>query len=144
MRFYDDYEMDEYWEDNDNQDGTYFREYEKPYEEEYTFGSDRDQAHEEKKHRAALYIRAHFKELMKDEAYKKAYYKLVDEFAREFSYIVHNKPITVVSDEQREFEGSTLDFEISIKGRKKIEKYKADAIYIVDWVKSGKNLIVYI
>lgn len=145
MKRYDNYEADEYyWEDNDNQDGTYFREYEKPYEEEYTFGSDRDPEHEEKKRRAALYIRAHFKELMKDESYRIAYYKLIDESARELSYMVDNKPLIKVTEKERDFEGSVLDLQISIEGKRKVERYKSDAIYIVDWVRSGKSLMVYI
>ena len=131
MKYYDDYETGE----------SSFRKHKKFYH--ITYGSDRDQAHERKKYRAAIYIRAHFKTLMKDEDYKKAYYKLIDEFARENFYLINRKTLAIVSEEQREVENSLLDYEIADRGKKKIEKYKQDAIYMVDWVKEGKNLIVY-
>ena len=41
------------------------------------------------------------------------------------------------------FLDSALDFELSIIEKNEVQSYKKDAIYIVDWVKSGKNLIVY-
>ena len=41
------------------------------------------------------------------------------------------------------FLDSALDFELSIIEKNEVQNYKKDAIYIVDWVKSGKNLIVY-
>ena len=42
------------------------------------------------------------------------------------------------------FLDSALDFELSIIEKNEVQNYKKDAIYIVDWVKSGKNLMVYI
>ena len=50
----------------------------------------------------------------------------------------------VVSDQERENERFILETFISDISKKKMESYKADAEYIVEWVKSGKNLIVYI
>ncbi len=144
IKYYDDYDMKEYWEDNDNQDGTYFRKHEKPYKEEFSSEDNIDRKHEEKKHKAALYIRAHFVELMKDEAYKKAYYEIIDQTAREIYYFINDKPLAAVSDEQRELEGFSLDLEIKNKGIKNINKYKSDAAYIVEWVISGKNLTAYL
>ena len=41
------------------------------------------------------------------------------------------------------FLDSALDFELSIIEKNEVQNYKKDAIYIVDWVESGKNLIVY-
>ena len=112
MRRYFDCEIDEYWDDNEE-----------------------DIARYERKFNAALYIRAHFKKLMKDEAYKAAYYMIIDELAREFSYKMLDKIITVVSDEERELQSVTLDFEISLRSKKEIEKYKEDAEYVLNWVR---------
>ncbi len=108
----------------------------------YMFGSDRNQTFERRKHRAALYINAH-KELLQQAEYLTTYNKILDEYAREFAYIALKNPIAVVSDEERESESSMLDFEVSTLDKEKIERYKEDAIYIVDWVKSGKSLVVY-
>lgn len=148
MKFNDRYDTDDIfaWYDDDPQDGTYFREQESPrdtYDENAPFGDDRDYKHEQRKRRAALYIHIH-KELLKDADYLKTYNKILDEYAREYAYNVLKKPISIVSDEERELESSTLDFQIACLGKRKVERYKDDAVYIVDWVKSGKNLIVYI
>ena len=99
-------------------------------------------AHEEIKKHAALYICAH-KELLKKSDYRIAYNKLLDEYARDYAYHVLEKPITVVTDEERAFSDSTLDFELCLTEPSEVQTYKKDAIYIVDWVKSGKNLMVY-
>ena len=72
-----------------------------------------------------------------------AYNKLLEEYARDYAYHVLEKPITVVGDEERAFLDSALDFELSIIEKNEVQNYKKDAIYIVDWVESGKNLIVY-
>ena len=69
---------------------------------------------------------------------------ILDEYAREYAYVILGKPITVVSDQERENERFILETFISDISKKKKESYKADAEYIVEWVKSGKNLIVYI
>lgn len=106
------------------------------------FGSDRDQTFERRKHRAALYINTH-KELLKQKEYLTTYNKILDEYAREFAYIALKKPIAVVSDKERESESFMLDEEANTLDKEKIEQYKEDAIYVVDWVKSGKSLIVY-
>ena len=130
MKRYGDYEMDGYWEDNDNQDGTYFWKYEKK-DREAPFEIDLYEMYEERRHNALLYIRAHFKKLMKEEAYRNAYAQLVDECVRKFSFEFYEKPLTTVSEEDREIDGKVLDFEISLRGKKEVEKYKADAIDIV-------------
>lgn len=149
MRFNDKYDTDNFlsWYDDDPQDGSYFREQEVPrmdtYDEDAPFGSDRDQALEKRKRRAALYITAH-KELLKQQDYLSAYNKILDEYAREYAYVCLQQPISVVTDKERENESLSLAFEIACLGKKKVERYKNDAIYIVDWVKSGKNLIVYL
>ena len=132
--------------DDDPQDGTYFdaqegKQY--PYNPDASFGDDRDETHERRKHRAAVYIAAH-KALLKDADYLNAYTKILDEYAREFAYNIQKKPISIVSDEDRDTQIFALEFEAKCLGKKKVEHYKEDAIYIVDWVKSGKNLIVYI
>ena len=88
----------------------------------------------ERKFKAALYIRAHFKELMKSEEYKRAYYIIIDELARDCSYNMCDKMICAVSDEERKIQSSILDFEISDRGRTEIEKYKADTQYVLNWV----------
>lgn len=140
---YDDDIMELY--DEDPQDGTYYREIEKEdvYDPDAPFKSDRDERHEDRKRNAALYITAH-KELLKNADYLIAYNKILDEYAREFAYTVLNHPISVVSDKERESESSILATFIHDISKKKMESYKADAEYIVEWVKSGKNLIVYV
>ena len=80
---------------------------------------------------------------MKKSDYRIAYNKLLDEYARDYAYHVLEKPITVVTDEERAFSDSTLDFELCLTEPSEVQTYKKDAIYIVDWVKSGKNLMVY-
>lgn len=147
MKFNDVFDTDEIlaWYDEDPQDGTYYRSQElsrPPFERNLNYYDNRDDKHEEIKKHAALYICAH-KELLKKPDYRIAYNKLLDEYARDYAYHVLEKPITVVSDEERAFLDSALDFELSIIEKNEVQKYKKDAIYIVDWVKSGKNLIVY-
>lgn len=131
--------------DEDPQDGTYYRgkESDEFYDPDAPFGYDRDERHEERKKHAALYITAH-KELLENADYLKAYNRILDEYAREYAYVILEKPITVVSDQERENERFILETFISDISKKKMESYKADAEYIVEWVKSGKNLIVYI
>lgn len=68
---------------------------------------------------------------------KKAYFRLLNEMIRKASYFV-NEPISTISDEDRESQESALDFLISIEGRKKIETYKNNAMYIVNLINSGK------
>ena len=147
MKFNDIFDTDELlaWDDRDPQDGTYYRSQEplqQSFEESFDYYDERDERHEEIKHRAALYICAH-KELLKKPDSCIAYSKLLDEYARDYAYHVLEKPITVVSDEERAFSDSTLDFELCLTDQSKVATYKKDAVYIVDWVKSGKNLIVY-
>ena len=147
MKFNDVFDTDEVlaWYDGDPQDGTYYRSQEpsrKPFENDFYGVDDRDDRHEEIKKHAALYICAH-KELLKKSDYRIAYNKLLDEYARDYAYHVLEKPITVVTDEERAFSDSTLDFELCLTEPSEVQTYKKDAIYIVDWVKSGKNLIVY-
>ncbi len=147
MKFNDRFDTDEIfaWCDEDPQDGTYFRAQEQQsdfYEQSFDYVDDRDDKHEEIKRHAALYICAH-KELLKNPDYRIAYNKLLDEYARDYAYHVLKKPITVVSDEERAFTDSTLDFELCLTEQSEVQTYKKDAIYIVDWVKSGKNLMVY-
>lgn len=131
--------------DDDPQDGTYYRgkESDDTYDPDAPFKSDRDEQHEDRKKHAALYITAH-KELLKDADYLTAYNKILDEYAREFAYTVLNHPISVVSNKERESESSILASFIPDISKKKMESYKADAEYIVEWVKSGKNLIVHV
>lgn len=148
MKFNDIFDTDELraWYDDDPQDGTYFKAQEPPREpfDNYVFRiDDKDYKHEEIKHHAALYICAH-KELLEKDDYRIAYKKILDECARDYAYHVLKKPITVVSDEEREFADSALDFELCVTEKSALESYKKDAIYIVNWVKSGKNLIVYV
>ena len=146
MRFisrYDEDIMELY--DEDPQDGTYYRgkESDEFYDPDAPFGYDRDERHEERKKHAALYMTAH-KELLENADYLKAYNRILDEYAREYAYVILEKPISVVSDQERENERFILETFISDISKKKMESYKADAEYIVEWVKSGKNLIVYI
>ena len=148
MKFNDRYDTDELgaWFDEDPQDGSYFREQEPPrdpFERNVShYIDDRDEKHEEIKRHAALYICAH-KELLKKTDFRIAYNKILDEYARDYAYNVLKKPITVVSDDERELSDSALDFELCITDRNAVQGYKKDAQYIVNWVKSGKNLIVY-
>ena len=147
MKFNDVFDTDEVlaWNDGDPQDGTYYRSQEpsrKPFENDFYGVDDRDDRHEEIKKHAALYICAH-KELLKKSDYRIAYNKLLDEYARDYAYHVLEKPITVVTDEERAFSDSTLGFELCLTEPSEVQTYKKDAIYIVDWVKSGKNLMVY-
>lgn len=147
MKFNDVLDTDDLraWDDEDPQDGTYFRAQEpirEPFERNVGYIDDRDYKHEEIKHHAALYICAH-KELLQDEDYRIAYNKILDEYARDFAYHALRKPITVVSDEEREFSDSSLAFELCLTEKSEVQTYEKDAIYIVNWVKSGKNLIVY-
>ena len=114
----------------------------KYYDENAPFGSDRNQAFERKKRRAALYLNAH-KELLEQEDYLKAYNKILDEYAREFAYNVLQKPIALVSVKEREAESSRLNFQAELLSKEEIEKFQNDAMYITDWVKSGKPLIIY-
>ena len=74
----------------------------------------------------------------------KATPKYTREDAAEFVDFILGKPITFVSDQERENERFILETFISDISKKKMESYKADAECIVEWVKSGKNLIVYI
>lgn len=146
MKFKDTYDTDEFlsWYDDDPQDGTYYDAQEaKRYDPTAPFGSDRDEAHEQRKHRAAVYFCAH-PQLLKDADNLKAYTKILDEYAREFAYNILKKPISVVSDEDRDIQIFALDFEAKCLGKKKVERYKEDAQYIVDWVKQGNSLIVYL
>ena len=143
MRKLSEYEMEEFWEDNDNQDGTFFEGYEKPYRKEKGNSGERDKEHEERKRRALLYIHAHLDALMKNEDYKTAYNRLIDASVREFHFSVYETRLETVSQEQRELEGAVLDFEILALEEKEIESYKEDAAYIVKWIKQGKRLIVY-
>ena len=147
MKFNDVFDTDEVlaWYDGDPQDGTYYRSQESsrvPFVNDFHYIDERDGKHEEIKRHAALYICAH-KELLQKPDYLIAYNKLLEEYARDYAYHVLEKPITVVSDEERAFLDSALDFELSIIEKNEVQNYKKDAIYIVDWVKSGKNLIVY-
>ena len=147
MKFNDIFDTDEVlaWNDEDPQDGTYYRTQEssrEPFEYSFDYIDDRDEKHEEIKRHAALYICAH-KELLKKSDYRIAYNKILEEYARDYAYHVLEKPITVVSDEERAFSDSALDFELCLTEQNEVQTYKKDAIYIVDWVKSGKNLIVY-
>ena len=147
MKFNDIFDTDEVlaWNDEDPQDGTYYRTQEssrEPFEQSFGYIDDRDEKHEEIKRHAALYICAH-KELLKESDYRIAYNKILEEYARDYAYHVLEKPITVVSDEERAFSDSALDFELCLTEQNEVQTYKKDAIYIVDWVKSGKNLIVY-
>ena len=112
------------------------------YDKNVPFGSDRDRTFEQRKHNAALYITAH-KELLQQAEFRTAYNKILDEYAREFAYIALQKPIADVSDQERESESAMLEFEAVNLGKEKIERYKDDAAYVVDWVKSGKSLIIY-
>lgn len=147
MKFNDTYDTNEFlsWYDDDPQDGSYFNTQEGKryfYDPKAPFGDDRDETHERKKRRAAVYIAAH-KALLKDADYLNAYTKILDEYAREFAYHVYNKPISVVSDDDRDTQIFSLEFEATCLGKKEVARFKEDAIYIVDWVKSGKSLIVY-
>ena len=148
MKFKDTYDTDNFlsWYDEDPQDGTYFQEQEgrrDTYNPNAPFGDDRDEQHERKKHRAAVYFCAH-KELLKDADCLNAYIKILDEYAREFAYNIQKQPISIVSDEDRDIQIFALEFEAQCLGKKKVERYKDDAMYIVDWVKTGKSLIVYV
>ena len=115
----------------------------KGYDVHAPFGSDRDQELEKRKHRAALYLSVH-KGLLQKEEYLRAYNKLLDEYAREFAYNILKKPIALVSEEERAVESASLESEASTISKKKLERYIEDVEYIVEWVKSGKSLIVYI
>ena len=137
MRYYDVFDSDEFDEDLDDQDGTHFKDYEPPYEDYYSNDKTLIDIYEENDFRTLLFIRAHYDELINDEAYRKAYFRLLNEMIRKASYFV-NEPIGTISDEDRESQESALDFLISIEGRKKIETYKNNAIYIVDLINSGK------
>lgn len=137
MRYYDVFDSDEFDEDLDDQDGTHFKDYEPPYEDYYSNDKTLIDIYEENDFRTLLFIRAHYDELINDEAYRKAYFRLLNEMIRKASYFV-NEPISKISDEDRESQESALDFLISIEGRKKIETYKNNAIYIVDLINSGK------
>ena len=81
-----------------------------------------DSKHEEIKRHAALYICAH-KELLQKPDYLIAYNKLLEEYARDYAYHVLEKPITVVSDEERAFLDSALDFEFSIIEKNEVQNY---------------------
>ena len=127
-------------EDEDGQDGTYFRHLEKRVVSTVV-ESDRDEVHEDRKKRAMLYIRANYKKLFKDEAYKKAYYMLIDESLR---YNFSEADVSVVSDEERDIMSFVLDIQLSNIDNEDVEEYKGDAEYIVEWIRSGKELIVYV
>ena len=147
MKFNDTYEKNGFlaWYDDDPQDGTYFNAQEGKqyhYNPNAPIGDDRDEVHERRKRRAAVYMAAH-KSLLKKEEYLTAYTKILDEYAREFSYHMHGKPLSVVSDDDRDTQIFSLEFEANCLGKKKVDRYKEDAEYIVDWVKAGKSLIVY-
>lgn len=84
-------------------------------------------------------MRAHFNEWMKDEVDRTAYYSTIDALAKEFPCIDHEKPPEAVSAEERELEEAALDFETAVQGKKVIEKYKADAVYIADLIRKSKK-----
>ena len=147
MKFNDRYDTDEMFAyyDEDPQDGTYFKNQEPPCEvfdpsEDFTY--DLDCRHEERKRHAALYICAH-RELLKNADYRHAYNKILDEYASDYAYHVLGQPITVVNDAERAFADFVIKSELAAVEKGELQKYKKDAIYIVDWVKSGKDVIVY-
>lgn len=86
MKHYDDDDiLKYYWENNDNQDGTFFNSYEKSFQINDDFDDTFDVELEEKKWRAVLYLRLH-KELLKNKSYKKVYNYIIDEYIRISKY----------------------------------------------------------
>ena len=59
-----------------------------------------------------------------------------------FAYFMKIKNIKA-TDKERILSVSSLNFEYLVREESQIEQYKKDAIYIVDWLKAGKGLIVY-
>lgn len=53
------------------------------------------------------------KELLENADYLKAYNRILDEYAREYAYVILGKPITIVSDQERENERFILETFIS-------------------------------
>ena len=59
-----------------------------------------------------------------------------------YAYFMKIKNIKA-TDKERILSFSSLNFEYLVREESQIEQYKKDAIYIVDWLKAGKGLIVY-
>ncbi len=134
MNYYDDEMLEYFWKDNDNQDGTYFSSYEKSIQiNDEDFEDAYDMELEEKKWKAVLYLRLH-KELLKKQAYQKAYNYIIDEYIREFEYLVNDKHKVTITEKDREYENLVIDIEIKKLGEKRISEYEADALYIVDFI----------
>ncbi len=91
MRFDDDI-LEYYWEDNDNQDGTYYSSYEKfiPVNDEAELDDTFDIELEEKKWKAVLYLRLN-NELLKDKNYQRVYNYIIDENIREFEFLAYGR-----------------------------------------------------
>ncbi len=135
MPDFDEYYMEEYWESNDNQDGTYFsdkknRRFE-AYDEELI-----EAKYEKNKYNAALYIRANFSTLMKLEDYKKAYCMLLDELIQQVRYAMCDDPDENYSPDYIKLQEDILDMEILSREKEEIQGYKREADQVVEWVRS--------
>ena len=141
-RKYDEEIWEYFWQDTDNQDGKYY-EAVPPYKKEDHPIYDEEAINLSLiKDKAALYLRAHYDEIKDIEPCMVAFRKLIDQSAREIYYFAERKPLLVVSDEVRQGIVGAIDLEIEIQGRRKIERYKKDAFFIVKKIYKDKGLLI--
>lgn len=142
--FFSHYEDDIYFygEDNDNQDGSYFRAIDKcpePTVPQY----DIDVKLDTKKMRAVLYLHLH-QELMSKKQYKDAYDKLRDDGVRSCAYWMEHKAVVgSITEADRDAENFVLDIQLNEYEVERVEKFKKDAIYIVRRIAAGKSIFTY-
>lgn len=110
-------------------------------EEHGEFGKYNDPELEEKKYWGLLYIHLHKKKLLKNEDYKKAYIKLLDESIRRDYYMFTKKILLKVDNGYRNDGMNALDADVMDK-EDEINWHKDDAIFIMNWIKEGKSLIL--
>ena len=105
--------------------------------------TNRDLDHEERKHNAIIYIRAHFDQMMENSLYRYIYYEIIDDGIR-CDYPLNFDNLSIAELENlREIDGDTLDETILTRGDELVETYKDDLQYVVEWIKSGKGLIAF-
>lgn len=132
-----------FYGDEDQQDGRYYRFKEKHFDD----GSEKLDRYNVRlytqKNRAVLYLHLH-QELMTDERYKKAYDRLRDEGVRSCAYWMEHKAIVgPITEEDRDAENFVLDMQLDEYGADRVDRYKKDAMYIVQRIEAGKSIFTY-
>lgn len=132
-----------FYGDEDQQDGRYFHSGESFLDDNSEKYDRYNDALYTKKNRAVLYLHLH-QELMTDEHYKKAYDKLRDDEVRSCAYWMENKAIVgPITEEDRDAENFILDLQLDEYGVDRVERYKKDAIYIVQRIAAGQSIFTY-